>query len=347
VWYLLPIMKTDQLDYDLPESLIAQHPCARRDDSRLLVLDRASGAFREDVFRNLPAHLEAGDCLALNDTRVIRARLHGRKKTGGKIELFLLRELSPGVWETLIRPSSRVKTGTTIYVGDSICAEVQESGNQGRRRVRFTQPDVLAVLEESGEIPLPPYIRRDETDALDSERYQTVYARRPGAVAAPTAGLHFTPEVFSALDSKGVRRANLTLHIGYGTFKPVQTERLEDHQVDPEDFDFPAESAELFNATRAEGHRIVAVGTTSTRVLESRYFDGSYCPGEGLTKNTIYPPYTFRGVDVLLTNFHLPRSSLLALVCAFAGTDFALEAYRHAVEQKFNFYSYGDAMLIV
>lgn len=340
-------MKTAELDYELPESLIAQHPCERRDDSRLLVLDRAAGEYWEDVFKNLGSYLEAGDCLALNDTRVIRARLHGRKKTGGKLELFLLRELSPGVWETLIRPSSRVKPGTIVYVGDSICAVVEEGGDTGRRRVRFTEPDVLAVLEATGEIPLPPYIRRAEADARDSQRYQTVYARHPGAVAAPTAGLHFTPELLSALDAKGVRRANLTLHVGYGTFKPVQTERLEDHRVEPEEFDFPEASAELLNTARAEGHRIVAVGTTTTRVLESRHFDAAYFPGAGLTKNTIYPPYTFGGVDVLLTNFHLPRSSLLALVCAFAGTDFALAAYRHAVRQKFNFYSYGDAMLIV
>lgn len=340
-------MDTAQLDYELPESLIAQHPCERRDESRLLVLDRASRKYREDVFRNLGSYLDAGDCLALNDTRVIRARLRGRKKTGGKVELFLLRELSPGVWETLIRPSSRVKPGTIVYVGDSISAVVEEGGDQGRRRVRFTEPDVLSVLEATGEIPLPPYIRRDEADARDSQRYQTVYARHPGAVAAPTAGLHFTPELLSALDAKGVRRATLTLHVGYGTFKPVQTERLEDHRVEPEEFDFPVKSAELLNTARAEGHRIVAVGTTTTRVLESRYFDSAYFPGSGVTKNTIYPPHTFGGVDVLLTNFHLPRSSLLALVCAFAGTDFVLEAYRHAVRQKFNFYSYGDAMLIV
>lgn len=347
VWYRVLVMKTAQLVYDLPETLIAQYPCERRDESRLLVVDRGAGEFKEDVFKNLCSYLDAGDCLVLNDTRVIRARLHGRKKTGGKVEIFLLRELKPGLWEALIRPSARVKAGMTVYIGDSICAEVENEAEGGRRRVRFSEPDVLGVLEASGEIPLPPYIRRRETDDRDSQRYQTIYARHPGAVAAPTAGLHFTSEVFAALEAQRVQCANLTLHVGYGTFKPVQTERLEDHQVEAEDFVFSENTAKVLNETRAAGGRVAAVGTTTTRVLESQYYDGSYWPGSGVTKLCIYPPYRFRGIDVLLTNFHLPRSSLLALVCAFAGTDFVLDAYRHAVDQKFNFYSYGDAMLIL
>ena len=340
-------MKTAQLEYDLPETLIAQHPCEQRDESRLLVVDRAAGEFKEDVFKNLGSYLDAGDCLVVNDTRVIRARLRGRKKTGGKVEIFLLKELKPGLWETLIRPSARVKPGMTVYIGDSICAEVENGVDGGRRRVRFSEPDVLGVLEARGEIPLPPYIRRSESDDRDLQRYQTVYARHPGAVAAPTAGLHFTPEVFAALEAKRVQRADLTLHVGYGTFKPVQTEQLEDHQVEPEDFVFSENTAKVLNATRAAGGRVAAVGTTTTRVLESQYRDGVYWQGSGVTKKCIYPPYRFRGVDVLLTNFHLPRSSLLALVCAFAGTDFVLDAYRHAVSEQFNFYSYGDAMLIL
>ena len=340
-------MKTALLDYDLPESLIAQHPCEKRDESRMLVLDREAGEYKEDVFKNFSSYVNAGDCLVVNDTRVIRARLHGRKKTGGKVEIVLLKEVKPGVWETLIRPSARVRQGTTVFIGDSICAEVENGSEGGRRRVRFSEPDILGVLEAAGEIPLPPYIRRSEADERDSQRYQTIYARHPGAVAAPTAGLHFTPEVLTALEAKNVRRADLTLHVGYGTFKPVQTDRLEDHQVDAEDFVLSEETAEALNETRAAAHRIVSVGTTTTRVLESQYFDGAYRPASGVTKCYIYPPYQFRAVDVLLTNFHLPRSSLLALVCAFGGMEFVLDAYRYAVDRKFNFYSYGDAMLIL
>ncbi len=229
-------MKTAQLDYDLPESLIAQHPSEKRDESRLLVVDRAAGEFKEDIFKNLCSYLDAGDCVVLNDTRVIRARLYGRKETGGKVEIFLLKELQPGLWEALIRPSARVRAGMAVDIGDSICAVVEGAVDGGRRRVRFSDPDVLRVLEETGEIPLPPYIRRREPDDRDSQRYQTVYASHPGAVAAPTAGLHFTPEVFAALEAQSVQCANLTLHVGYGTFKPVQTERLEDHVVEHEDF---------------------------------------------------------------------------------------------------------------
>jgi len=340
-------MKTALLDYDLPESLIAQHPSEKRDESRMLVLDRAAGEYKEDVFKNISSYLDAGDRLVVNDTRVIRARLHARKKTGGKVEIFLLREVSPGVWETLIRPSARVKPGTTLFIGDSICAQVENGIDGGQRRIRFSEPDVLGVLEATGEIPLPPYIRRSEADERDSQRYQTIYSRHPGAVAAPTAGLHFTPEVLTSLEAKGVQRADITLHVGYGTFKPVKTDRFEEHQVDPEDFVLSEETAAALNETRAASHRIVSVGTTTTRVLESQYFDGAYRPASGVTKCCIYPPYKFRAVDVLLTNFHLPRSSLLALVSAFAGTNFVLDAYRYAVDQKFNFYSYGDAMLIL
>ena len=217
----------------------------------------------------------------------------------------------------------------------------------GRRRVAFNDPDVLALLEASGEVPLPPYIQREAAEAQDAARYQTVYARQPGAVAAPTAGLHFTDAVFKSLAAAGVRRAELTLHVGYGTFKPVLAEDLEAHRVEPEDFALSEETAGLLNETRAAGGRIVAVGTTSTRVLETQYRDGAFHSGTGTTDRYIYPPYTFGAVDALLTNFHLPRSSLLALVCAFAGTEFTLRAYAHAIEEGFRFYSYGDAMLIV
>jgi len=339
-------MRTVELEYELPERLIAQHPADRRDASRLLVVDRDTGTFHEDTFRNLAQYLSPGDCISLNDTRVIRARLVGRKDTGGKVEIFLLREDSAGSWEALVKPSARVKPGTEVLVGNSVTAVVEDTLPQGRRAVRFSVPDVLGALESTGEIPLPPYIRREEGDARDAARYQTIYARHPGAVAAPTAGLHFSSEVFDDLEQRGVRRAYLTLHVGYGTFKPVTTTQVEDHRVEPEEFELPDDTATLLNQTRAAGGKVVAVGTTCTRVLESQYYDGNYRPGHGVTKFCIFPPYRFRGVDTLLTNFHLPRSSLLALVCAFAGKELVFEAYRHAVRKEYRFYSYGDAMLI-
>jgi len=340
-------MKTSDLDYDLPEELIAQHPCPRRDASRMLVLNRADGSLQTDVFRSLARYLQAGDCVVLNETRVIRARLRGRKPTGGQVEVFLLRQVAPGTWEALVRPSARVKPGTRIDLPASLGVTVGEALPGGRRRVTFDRPDVVDLLEQAGEVPLPPYIRRETPDAADPSRYQTVYARTPGAVAAPTAGLHFTEEVFDSLDRAGIRRATLTLHVGYGTFRPIQADNLEDHELEAEEFDLPKETAALLDETRARGGRIVAVGTTVTRVLESRFRAGRFQPGRGRTRLFIYPPYTFRAVDVLQTNFHLPRSSLLALVCAFAGTDFTRAAYRRAIAERFRFYSYGDVMLIV
>ena len=340
-------MKTSELDYDLPEELIAQHPCEQRDESRLLVLDRARGSMRVDVFRNVAAYLRAGDCMVLNDTRVIRARLHGRKPTGGQMEIFLLHEDSPGRWDALVRPSAKVKPGTPVRITEAVEATVHEVLPGGRRRVAFDDPDVLRLLEEAGEVPLPPYIRRDEPDRSDLTRYQTVYAAEPGAVAAPTAGLHFTEEVFRSLDEAGVRRARLTLHVGYGTFRPIQTDDVASHTLEAEQFDFSPETADSLNVTRAAGGRVVAVGTTSTRVLETQYREGRFEPGQGATAHYIYPPYEFGAVDVLQTNFHLPRSSLLALVCAFAGTEFVREAYQLAIKERFRFYSYGDAMLIL
>jgi S-adenosylmethionine:tRNA ribosyltransferase-isomerase len=340
-------MNVADLDYTLPEELIAQHPCPDRDGSRLLVVDRAAGTLTEDIYRNVAAWLRSGDCMTLNDTRVIRARLHGHKESGGAVEIFLLREEAPGVWAALVRPSAKVRPGASVLLSGGLRAEVLEPLPNGQRRVRFDRPDVVETLERIGEIPLPPYIHRDTQEAGDAVRYQTVFARTPGAVAAPTAGLHLTPEVFAALDAKGVRRAHLTLHVGYGTFKPITAERLEDHRVDAEDFEFPEDTAELLNATRAAGGRVMAVGTTATRVLETQWRDGRFHAGSGQTTAYIYPPYTCRGVDILQTNFHLPKSSLLALVCAFAGRDLTREAYDYAVRNRFRFYSYGDVMLIL
>ncbi len=341
-------MQTSDLDYVLPEELIAQHPSEKRDASRLLVVDRAAGTFTEDVYCNVARYLRAGDCLALNETRVIRARLRAHKPSGGQVELFLLHEEAPGEWSALVRPSAKVKPGSLVLLGaGDIAARVEDILPGGRRKVVFDRPDVLTLLEQLGEVPLPPYIRREGPDASDLTRYQTVYAREPGSVAAPTAGLHFTPEVFERLDTAGVRRAALTLHVGYGTFRPIQTETVEAHELEPEEFDLSPETAQALNATRSAGGRVVAVGTTATRVLETQFRDGAYQPGAGLTRCFIYPPYVFRGVDVLQTNFHLPRSSLLALVCAFAGTDLVREAYQYAIRARFRFYSYGDVMLVV
>jgi len=340
-------MKTSELDYELPEDLIAQHPCAQRDASRLLVLDRRDRSVRVDVFYNLVDYLRRGDCIVTNDTKVIRARLKGRKPTGGQVEVFLLRENAPGDWTALVRPSARVKPGTRVRIGEAVAATVEEALPGGRRRVRFDTADVLRVLEEMGEVPLPPYIRRDHPEDADLTRYQTVYARLPGAVAAPTAGLHFTDEVLASLGAAGVRRANLTLHVSYGTFRPITAETLEEHTVEAEEFEFSRAAADLLNRVRAEGGRVVAIGTTATRVLETQWRDGAYHAGAGVTDRYIYPPYAVEGIDALVTNFHLPRSSLLALVCAFGGVDFVLEAYRYAIRERFRFYSYGDAMIVL
>ncbi|MBI2422134.1 MAG: tRNA preQ1(34) S-adenosylmethionine ribosyltransferase-isomerase QueA [Candidatus Hydrogenedentes bacterium] len=340
-------MKTSELDYELPEALIAQAPSPERGASRLLVVDRATGELCTDVYANVGRYLKAGDCLVLNDTRVIRARLHGQKITGGKVEIFLLHEDGPGVWTALVRPSAKVKPGSLVRLAGGIEVRVAEVLPEGRRRVVFDRPDVLELLESIGEIPLPPYIHRDGADPSDLRRYQTVYAAQPGAVAAPTAGLHLTEALLQALTEQGVQQARLTLHVGYGTFKPISVETLEAHQVDGEDFELSEAAAERLDATRAAGGRVIAVGTTSTRVLESQYRDGRYRAGKGATHAYIYPPYTFQAVDVLQTNFHLPRSSLLALVCAFAGHELVMKAYRHAVQERFRFYSYGDAMLIL
>lgn len=339
-------MHISELDYDLPEELIAQHPSKRRDASRLLVVDRATGRMRNDVYRNVAAYLQPGDCMVLNRTRVIRARLRATRPAGGKMELFLLHETKPGEWQALVRPSAKIAPGTRVSIGP-ISATIEDRMGDGRRRVLFDNPDVLAILEQTGEVPLPPYIRRPHADPSDAERYQTIYAREPGSVAAPTAGLHFTDEVFASLDAAHVARATLTLHVGYGTFSPIRTDRVEDHVLEPEAFDLPQSAADTLNATRAKKGRIVAVGTTTTRVLETQFKDGAYRAGSGETVHFIYPPYMFRAVDALQTNFHLPRSSLLALVYAFGGADLVREAYRLAIAERFRFYSYGDVMLLV
>jgi len=340
-------MQTSELDYTLPPELIAQYPSKKRDESRLLVVERATGAIRFDVFKNIAGYLNAGDCMVMNDTRVIRARLRARKATGGQVEVFLLRETDPGTWIALVKPSARVKPGTRVCIAGRIDATVGEALGDGARKVHFEETNVLSLLEDIGEVPLPPYIQRERPEDADLTRYQTVYARVPGAVAAPTAGLHFTPGTLRSLEDAGIHRVTLTLHVGYGTFRPILAQSLEDHVVETEEYHFPEPTAAVLNRTRAKDRRVVAVGTTSVRVLETCYRDKTFHAGEGHTDLYIRSPYVFKAVDALQTNFHLPRSSLLALVCAFADINLIKEAYHQAIKERFRFYSYGDTMLIL
>ncbi|MCK5863171.1 MAG: tRNA preQ1(34) S-adenosylmethionine ribosyltransferase-isomerase QueA [Candidatus Hydrogenedentes bacterium] len=340
-------MKTEELNYNLPEELIAQHPSEQRDASRMMVVHRDSGTIDIDVYRNVSNYLYPGDCMVLNNTRVIRARLHGRKETGGRVEVFLLRELEPGSWIALVRPSGKVKPGCRVLFPAGLSATINEVFDDGRRQVQFNVSNVIQHLEKAGEIPLPPYIKRPESEEQDAHRYQTIFAAAPGAVAAPTAGLHFTDDVFFRLDSKKISRQFLTLHVGYGTFKPVTASTLEEHVVDGEEYEFSEETALALNRVRDRNSRIIAVGTTCTRVLETQYHGGAFHEGKGVTQVYIYPPYQFQAVDAIQTNFHLPKSSLLALVCAFAGTELIRTAYKKAIDERFRFYSYGDVMLIL
>lgn len=341
-------MLVADFDYHLPPELIAQTPAARRDESRMLVLNRSNGEVRDLMFRDILSLVDGNDILVLNDTKVIPARIYGVDEKGRKVELLLLRELEPGTWEALSRPSRRAKVGTRLSYGED-SAEILEWGESGVRKVRFSTPEVIGLLERKGELPLPPYIKQKQQDY---GRYQTVYARCDGAVAAPTAGLHFTDEVLSQLRAQGAEIAYVTLHAGLGTFRPVKAETVEEHRMYREEFELSAETAAHVNAARRAGRRVVAVGTTVTRTLEAQAAeepDGSWLvkPGRGLTDLFIRPGYRFRIVDALLTNFHLPRSTLLMLVSALAGREFVLKAYEHAIAERYRFYSFGDAMLIL
>ncbi len=346
------LMLIEDFDYQLPEELIAQHPLDRRDAARMLVLDRGRAVWRDSQFAELPSYLRAGDVVVVNNTRVFPARLTGaRESSGGRVELFLVREREPLVWETLARPARRLQKGARLQFGDGrLRAEIIAALDDGRRMVRFDCDEPLpALLEEIGQTPLPPYIKR-EGAALseDRERYQTIYARERGAIAAPTAGLHFTPRVMREMAARGVHSVEITLHVGYGTFEPVRVHDLSRHTVAPEQYEISADAAQAINFARAAGGRILAVGTTTTRALESAVDEaGRVQPGAGLARLTITPPHRFRVVDALLTNFHLPRSSLLVLVSAFAGRALVLDAYAHAVAASYRFYSYGDCMLII
>ena len=356
VYYM--VMRADLFDYELPPELIAQTPAPARSDSRLLVLDRAGPEPADHCFAGVGQFLRAPDCLVLNDTKVLAARFFAERTSGASLEgLFLAAHTgAPSVWQVLLKGARKVRPGERILImdrrGQRHCeAELLDRHPDGTCLLRMeTERDAEAMLDDVGFPPLPPYIRRDgdiEQAREDRRRYQTVYARRPGAVAAPTAGLHFTEPLLARLREQGVRLATLTLHVGPGTFKPVTTAELEDHAMHSEWYELDAENARTINAARADGGRIVAVGTTATRVLETVASGSGVCPGQGTTDLFIMPGYTFRAVDALITNFHLPRSTLLALVAAFAGLDRTLAAYRHAVARRYRFYSYGDAMLIM
>jgi len=336
-------MKLSDFQYDLPKELIAQKPLKQRDAARLMVLDRSSGGTEERSFRDIAAYTRPGDCLVLNDTKVIPARLYGRRRTGAKVEIFLL-DAGPGELRALVRPSKRVREGEEIELEGGAVATVFGPAEAGRF-VRFNAP--LGEVLESGRVPLPPYVEREE-DPDDKEDYQTVYAANEGATASPTAGLHFTSSLLESLRREGVSIVRVTLHTSYGTFAPVKSERIEEHEMHAEFYRLDEDAAAAVNRAKASGGSIFAVGTTSTRVLETcAGGDGLVTPSDGETNLFIYPGYKFKIVDKLVTNFHLPGSTLLMLVSAFAGRERVLEAYRDAVNRKFRFFSYGDAMLVL
>lgn len=343
-------MKVSEFDYYLPPELIAQEPVEPRDSSRLLVLHREDGRIEHRIFREVIDYLVPGDGLVLNETRVIRARLPGRKEgSGGKVEVLLLSPIGENTWEVLVRPGKRAHPGTSLIFGDGLLrGDVQERTPEGGRIIRFEPLKAMPVgeaLEAIGKVPLPPYIKRE---LRDDERYQTVYARQEGSCAAPTAGLHFTESLLERIRQKGIEIVKILLHVGMGTFRPVKVEEVTEHKMHREYYEVSEEAAARLNSIRASGGRIVVVGTTSVRALESSVDEmGRFLPKLGYTDIFIYPGYKFRAVDALITNFHLPKSTLIMLVSAFAGKETILNAYRVAVEEGYRFYSFGDAMLIL
>lgn len=340
-------MKKSDFYFDLPEELIAQTPLQKRDASRLLHLDKASGEIEHRHFYELPEYLHEGDCLVLNDTRVLPARLLGSRSTGGSVELVLLRDLGDGRWECLSRPGRKTKPGTELQFGDGeLTATVETVTDGGNRIVRFHYEGIfLEILERLGKMPLPPYIKEELQDA---ERYQTVYSREIGSAAAPTAGLHFTPELLQQISDRGVKVCYVTLHVGLGTFRPVKEDEIENHEMHSEFCVVSPETADTVNEVKKSGGRVIAVGTTSCRTLESfTDEDGKLQPGSRWTDIFIYPGYRFKCIDALVTNFHLPESTLIMLVSALAGRENVLNAYKIAVEERYRFFSFGDAMLIL
>lgn len=332
--------------FALPEELIAQYPCTPRDHARLMVIERKTGNISEIQFKELPTLLQAEDHLIFNDTRVIPARLIGKRATGGECEIFLVRRLPDDSWEALAKPGKKLRVGDRVRFSEEFSCEILETLENGNKRVSFDcRADFDTLLMQHGQIPLPPYIQR-AVDSADAERYQTVYATQAGAIAAPTAGLHFTHDLLEKLKSLGVHQTTLTLHVGLGTFRPVQTEDIRQHQMHAEQFIITPQAAAELNQHK-EGRRKICVGTTTCRALESAWTPRGIDAGEYNTNIFIYPGYHFKYVEALLTNFHLPGSSLLMLVSAFAGYDLTMEAYARAVRERYRFFSYGDAMLIL
>ncbi len=327
-------MLVSDFDYHLPEELIAQQPLPDRDGARMLVIDRAKGAWEDRMFRDFPSYVHADDCLVLNDSRVFPSRLFGRREHGtGRVEIFLTRQITANTWEALVRPGKKMRTGERVVISSDLSAEILGRGDFGERVVRLhPQGDLFEVLERVGHVPLPPYIRRPDSPQ-DRTRYQTVFAQQRGSVAAPTAGLHFTPEILAQCRAEIAR---VTLHVGLGTFQPLHSDIVENITLHEESFVVPPQAVQAMDRAR----RVIAVGTTSVRAIESD-------PASPVTRLFLYPGAKFRRTGAMLTNFHLPKSSLLILVCAFAGTDLTLAAYRYAVEQKYRFFSYGDCMLIL
>lgn len=342
------MLTTEDFDFELPEELIAQTPLSDRSSSRLLVVDRETGKFEDKHFYNIIDELEPGDALVMNDTRVLPARIYGEKQeTGAHLEILLLNNIEGDTWETLIKPAKRAKVGTKITFGDGrLEAVVEEELDHGGRIIRFQYKGIfLEILESLGEMPLPPYIKER---LEDPDRYQTVYAKENGSAAAPTAGLHFTPELLEQISAKGVKLVYLTLHVGLGTFRPVSVDNIADHEMHSEFYRLTEEAAAQLNEVRANGGKIVAVGTTSIRTLETigTKFDGQIKADSGWTSIFITPGYQFKIVEAFSTNFHLPKSTLVMLVSAFAGRDLTLSAYQHAIDERYRFFSFGDAMFL-
>ncbi len=341
-------MKLSDFKYNLPEKLIAQYPEEKRDKSRMMVVDREQESFEEHVFKDIVSYMEEGDCLVLNETKVFPARLEGTKdKTDARVEVFLLRELEQGLWEVLVKPARKVRVGNRLSIGKELSCDVIDNTVSGGRVVRFNfDGDLYKVVDQIGKSPLPPYIKR-EPEPMDKDRYQTVYARVRGAVAAPTAGLHFTKELLSKIEKKGVKIVPLVLHLGLGSFRPVVVEDLGRHKMDSEFYEITQEAAEMINETKENKKKVIAVGTSVVRALETSVTSEGWAKASsGWTDKFIYPPYDFKIVDRLVTNFHLPNSTLLMLVSAFGGRDLIFKAYRKAIREKFRFYSYGDAMMV-
>ena len=339
-------MKVSEFNYELPEELIAQTPIEKRDESRLMVLDRSKQTIEHKTFKDIIDYLEPGDCLVRNNTKVIPARIYGKKETGAKVEFLLLKNMEGDIWETIVRPGNKLHVGTKVIFGDGLLtAEILEIMPGGTRKVKFSYEGIFnEILDKIGLMPLPPYIHEE---LKDNDRYQTVYAKYNGSAAAPTAGLHFTPELLKKIEKKGVKIANVTLHVGIGTFRPVKEENVENHEMHTEHFYIKQEDVNKINETKKQGKRVIAVGTTSCRVLETIADENGFVKEtEADTSIFIYPGYQFKCLDGLITNFHLPQSTLLMLVSALAGKDYIMKAYHEAVKEKYRFFSFGDAMFI-